>query len=402
MGNPAAIRFPLGSVEGKAACGARGDLPCPYRSPPPRTPAVATKRNTQLDGWRAFGVLGVMWLHWIPDAWETPLPFETGLYFFLTLTGFFVTRVVLRDRAAGKPNLYSIMIRRRALRILIPCFAAFVFAWIVRAPDFIAHPWWYLLQLANFHIATLSEWPSGTSHYWTLAIQSQFYLLWPLVVLALPTRLLAPACLATAALAPLSRFILVREFPHLPLAGAVTSCSLDYLGLGALLAVLMQRGMAPDDRRLKTTAWISGTIYVVLYALEEAGHPIAGIRYFKQTFLTVALCGLIAASLSGLPRWLAALLQHRGTQHIAKISYSLYLLHSLVPLALGWVIPFLWHLPESHATSALKMAVFALASWGLCWLSWRYIEVPVERWRNRGRAGGQPPPHSPRAGMDAG
>ncbi|GAA5484217.1 acyltransferase family protein [Haloferula sargassicola] len=347
---------------------------------------MATKRNTQLDGWRAFGVLGVMWLHWIPDAWETPLPFETGLYFFLTLTGFFVTRVVLRDKAAGKPKLYQTMVRRRAMRIMIPCFAAFAFAWIVRAPDFVENPGWYLAQLANFHIASLPAWPSGTSHYWTLAIQSQFYLLWPLVILMLPRRALIPACLVTALLAPLSRYILQTEFSHLPQAGAITSCCLDYLGLGALLAVLLQRGMAADDKRLKAVAWVAATIYAVLYSLEEAGHTIEGIRYFKQTFLTIALCGLIAASLSGLPRWLAWLLEHPVTRHIAKISYSLYLFHTLVPLALGWVVPFLWKLPEGHATSALMMGVFGLASWGVCWLSWRYIEVPVERWRNRATA----------------
>ncbi|MBB5350294.1 peptidoglycan/LPS O-acetylase OafA/YrhL [Haloferula luteola] len=346
---------------------------------------MAAKRNTQLDGWRALAVLGVMWLHWIPDEWEVPLPLETGLYFFLTLTGFFITRVVLRDRALGKPGIYSTIVRRRALRILIPCFAAFAFAWLVRAPDFVAHPWWYLLQLANFHIAGLPGWPSGTSHYWTLAIQSQFYLIWPLVVLALPRRWLAPACLFTALLAPLSRMLLERQWSHLPQGGAITTCCLDYLGLGAFLAVLMQGGMPADDRRLRTVAWISAAIYGVLYALEEAGHPLAGVRYFKQTFLTIALCGLIAASLSGLPQWLAGLLQHPITQHIAKISYSLYLLHSLVPLALGWVIPWLWQLPETHATSALKMVIFGLSSWGLCWLSWRYIEVPVERWRNRAK-----------------
>lgn len=344
---------------------------------------MPAKRNTQLDGWRAFAVLGVMWLHWAPRAWRGALPFEIGLYFFLTLTGFFVTRLVLRDKAAGTGGIYRTFIKRRALRILAPCFAAFAFGWTIGAPDLRAHPWWYVSQLANFHIAGLPEWPHGTSHYWTLAIQSQFYLLWPLVVLALPRKAIGPACLATALAAPASRAILANYFPDVPHPGAITTCTLDYLGLGGLLTVMMNHGMATDDLRLRAASWISAAIYIVLYTLEESGHPVPGLRHFQQTFLTVALCGLIAASMAGLPHWLARPLEHPATQHIAKISYSLYLLHSMVPMALGWVMPFLWKLPDGHPATALRVAVFALVSWGISWLSWRFIEVPVEHWRNR-------------------
>ena len=63
---------------------------------------LAATRNTQLDGWRAFAVAGVMWYHWAPREWRGPFPFEIGLFFFLTLTGFLITRILLRERAAGE------------------------------------------------------------------------------------------------------------------------------------------------------------------------------------------------------------------------------------------------------------------------------------------------------------
>ena len=344
---------------------------------------MAAARNTQLDGWRAFAVLGVMWLHWAPREWRGAIPFEMGLYFFLVLTGFFVTRLCLHDRDAGRPRAYRTFLTRRGLRILVPCTAAMAIGWIAGAPDLRAHPLWYLSQLSNFHIARLPEWPSGTSHYWTLAIQSQFYLLWPLLVLFCPRRALAPLILAIILAAPLSRFLLATFLPDLPHPGAVTGCALDYLGTGALLALSIHRGLDPADLRLKRAALAAGVIYLVLYVLDESGRPLPVLRYFQQSFLSLALAGVIAASITGLPKWLAASLEHSATQHVARLSYSLYLLHTIIPIALGHLAPFLWKLPDHGPGLAVRLLAFALASWGAAWLSWRYIEVPTEGLRRR-------------------
>lgn len=85
-------------------------------------------RNTQLDGWRAFAVLGVMWPHWAPPAWRGGIPFEIGLFYFLTLTGFLITRILLRARLAGEAGqgawqraAVEDFMKRRFARILIPC-----------------------------------------------------------------------------------------------------------------------------------------------------------------------------------------------------------------------------------------------------------------------------------------
>lgn len=348
---------------------------------------MSPPRNSSLDGWRAIAVLGVMWLHWAVPAWRGPVPFEIGLYFFLTLTGFLITRILLRERdageAAGNPWRADALKRfqwRRSLRILVPCHAAMLFALLVGAPDLRQHPLPYFAQFANFHLATLPEWPSGTAHYWTLAIQQQFYLLWPALVFLLPRRALAPAFLAAAALAPLSRWILLHHLPSVHHPGAFTPCALDYLGGGSLLALALHRGLDPADRRLRAAAWVAFAAYAILYTLDIQGRPLPGLRHFQQSFLTVAMAGLIAASLAGLPRPLARLLDLPPVRHIAKISYSLYLLHNLAPLALGWVAPGLW-LIDGPAGTATRLAAFALASWGLAWLSWRWIEQPVERLR---------------------
>ncbi|BCX48410.1 acyltransferase [Haloferula helveola] len=352
-------------------------------------PVLSASRNQELDGWRAIAVLGVMWLHWAIPKWRGGIPFEIGLYFFLTLTGFLITRILLRERdrgdQSGKPWAAEAFRRfqfRRALRILIPCYAAMVFGLIVGAEDIRQHPFVYFAHLSNFHIALLPEWPHGTSHYWTLAIQQQFYLLWPILIFIVPKRALTAVLILLVAVAPISRFVLLHHFPQVHHPGAISLCALDYLASGSLLALAMHRGLAPSDSRLRLAAWGCLAVYSVLYTLDWIGRPVPGLRHVQQTFLCVSMAGLIAATLHGLPRPVAHVLTRPWVLHIAKISYSLYLLHCLVPMALGHVAPFLWEIDGSLGT-AVRLICFALAAWGVSWLSWRWIEQPVNQMRSK-------------------
>ncbi|MEO5715768.1 MAG: acyltransferase [Luteolibacter sp.] len=342
---------------------------------------MATIRNTQLDGWRAFAVLGVMWHHWAEKSWRGPFPFEIGLFFFLTLTGFLITRILLRERGVceghGNPwrvKTYRHFLKRRMVRILVPCYAAMIFAIIVGAKDIQQFPWFYFAHLSNFHMAFMDGWPSGTAHYWTLAIQMQFYLIWPLVVFLTPKRALFPGFLICTAAAPVCRFVLERWFPEIHHSEAISFSSLDYFAVGSLLALAMHRGMAAGDRRLRLAGLLAFCGYAVLYVCNELGRPVAGFCYIQQTLVSVVFIGLISSTLSGFGGVLGKLLEHPAVQHVGKLSYGLYLFHTPVPLFLGWVLPWLWHPFFTGPWVAARLLVFALTSWGLAWLCWKYLE----------------------------
>lgn len=340
-------------------------------------------RATQLDGWRAIAVLGVMWLHWTPASWRGIVPFEIGLFFFLTLTGFLITRILLevreRGEAAGGPwrkRAVAEFLRKRFARILAPAYAAMLLALLVGARDIRAHVAAYALHVSNFHMAWLPEWPHGTAHYWSLAIQMQFYVLWPFVVLFAPGRWLAWVFAVCAALAPALRFALGAWFPEIRHVEAITPVAFDYFGAGALLALAMRCGVSGDDPRVRWIAWICGAGYVALYLHQEmvAKLPVAGC--FQQTFLAFAMAGLIAASWKGFAGVLGKTLDHPVLQHIGKVSYGLYLFHTIVPLLLGWIVPQLWYAPWFDLLLPVRLVVFALVSWGLAWLCWRWLEGP--------------------------
>jgi peptidoglycan/LPS O-acetylase OafA/YrhL len=328
-----------------------------------------------------------MWFHWVPAAWRGPFPFEIGLYYFLTLTGFLITRILLRARDAGEKHgvawrveEFFGFLKRRVSRILVPCYVAMFFALIVGAPDIRSHAMSYFAHVSNFHIARMSAWPSGTAHYWTLAIQVQFYFFWPLVVFLVPRRLLAWAFVVCAAIAPLSRLVIESRFPEIHHPGAITSSAMDYLGIGALLALALEGGMKPGDRRLKSAALLAFAGYVWLYAAQELGREVPGLCYIQQTLLSVVFAGLISATLAEFQGWLGMVLNHPAVQHVGRLSYGLYLFHTAVPLFLGLVLPWLWLPLFEGPLLVVRLLAFALASWGIAWLCWRWLEGPA-RWR---------------------
>lgn len=333
-----------------------------------------------------------MCLHWAPAAWRGPIPFEIGLFFFLTLTGFLITRILLHERTAAerrgkrwRVKAYQHFQKRRLARILVPCYVAMLFAIAVGAPDIQAHWPAYFGHWSNFHMAFLEEWPSGTAHYWTLAVQIQFYLMWPLVVFLSPRKLLGLVFLAFVALAPLSRMILAQRFPEIHHAEAITSTAMDYFGVGALLALALERGLKAGDWRLTLAAWLAFAGYAVLYVFSEMGRPIAGFCYIQQTLVSVAFAGLISATLAGFGGIRGRILEHSAVQHVGKLSFGLYLFHTPVPLFLGYVLPQLWLL--TGPWQVLRLGVFVLTSWGLAWLCWRYLETRPAHPREHAVAG---------------
>ena len=322
-----------------------------------------------------------MWLHWAPREWRGSFPFEIGLFFFLTLTGFLITRILLRERALGeggggkwRTKTYLHFQKRRMLRILIPCYAAMIFAILVGAPD-IRENWpAYFGHWSNFHMAGLENWPSGTAHYWTLALQMQFYLLWPLVVFLTPRRWLAGVLVLCVMLAPLSRMILDLWYPEIHHSEAITTTALDYFGIGALLALAIEQGMKAGDRRLGRISKIAFAGYAVLYLCNEVDQRVSGFCYIQQTLVAVAFAGLISATLKGFEGVIGKTLDHPAVQHVGRLSFGLYLFHTPVPLLLGWVLPWLWFPFFSGPWLAVRLFVFGFTSWGIAWLCWRYLE----------------------------
>lgn len=348
-------------------------------------------RAVQLDGVRAIAMMAICWDHWCPAGWPRVFPFEVFLFLFLVLTGYLITGSLLRERdrseARGAPwraaALKSYQIRR-GLRILAPYYAALALAWIVRAPDMVASWPWYLFHVSNLHMAALGYWPAGTNHFWSLAIQQQFYLIWPLVIWFVPRKLLVPAILGFAVIGPVSRMFHDSLLPWFAWPQLLTWASFDYLGIGALFALAVHRGMALESPGLRVLAVVALAGYVGIFGGHALGWPTFGLRSFQQTLLSVALCGFIAAVSVGFSGFPGRILELPAIQRIGQLSYGLYLFHNLAPLVSGKLFWFLWNGSFETGPGALfRVAVYAAVTWGLTLASWRWIESPLQGIRSK-------------------
>jgi peptidoglycan/LPS O-acetylase OafA/YrhL len=344
------------------------------------------RRATQIDGLRAISVVAVTCAHWIPKPMYRGIPLELGLFFFLVLSGYLITGMLLRERdrgestglpwrAAGMKNFQL----RRGIRILAPYYMALALAWLLGVPDVRSSLIWYVTQMTNLHFA-VTGWVAYTSHFWSLAAQQQFYVLWPLVIWWVPKRWLAPTMILVALTAPLYRLFSgkLTEILTMPDVLPITSC--DYLAIGGLLALAVHRGLRFDHRGLKWAAWSAFAGYAVIYLLGLNGYSLPSTWALKQTLLAIAFCGLIAAASAGFSGWRGYLLDHPAIQHIGRLSYSLYLYHNLAPLCSSMVFPWLWNSSASHpAIIAGRGITMVGLTWLLAWLSWRFIEAPTQR-----------------------
>ena len=344
-------------------------------------------RAVQLDGLRAIAMIAICWDHWCPADWPRVFPFEIFLFFFLVMTGYLITGSLLRERDRSEERggawkwegLKNYQVRR-GLRILAPYYAALVLAWLVWAPDMhgpaVA---WYVFHLSNIHMAFLGYWPYGTNHFWSLAIQQQFYLIWPFVIWFLPRKSLVAAILLFSAIGPVARMFHDNLLPWFAWPQVLTWATCDYFGIGALLALAVHRGMSLESPSLRWLAALSLAAYLGIFWAHESGWPTFGLRAFQQTFLSVALCGLIAAGSVGFSGKAKQFLEHPVLQRIGQVSYGIYLFHNLAPLVAGKIFWFLWFgCFDNVYGEVLRIPSYALVTWGLTLASWRWIEQPLQ------------------------
>jgi peptidoglycan/LPS O-acetylase OafA/YrhL len=293
-----------------------------------------------------------------------------GVDLFFVLSGFLITGILLD--AKGSAGFFRNFYARRCLRIWPLYYAVVLFIFVgvpLLRPGLAAmifersSPWWaYPLFLQNFFVPFSSGAVGPLGVTWSLAIEEQFYLVWPLVVRYLSTARLRVLCLAVIAASPVVRLLLSTE--HVDLYTNI-SCRLDGLMWGAFIAALI-RGPAFDPRRLRTLAWGSLVIALPL-ALATDGR---NVEWLVHSLSVLASAGLVYLALFSTGPWLQRILSSRSLVFTGTISYGLYLLHK---------IPFDAVKGRNISHPALVFAALIGAAYVLAITSWYLFERPFLR-----------------------
>ena len=329
-------------------------------------------RMGQLDALRAFAVGAVMLHHFYPTNFlsENFPVGSAGLYLFFVLSGFLITGLLLRGDRSGR--FIGEFYFRRALRLL-PLYYLVVIALLLVSRDAAAHWPCYTFQIMNFCVTAQSRWgPAG--HFWSLAAEEQFYLLWPFAVLFLSRRTLVTLCWALIVLAPLYRAI-ATYLTHGIYVDTLLTGVVDCLAAGALLA--LAPSAFPERAMLRLGLLGCGLAFLVL----RTGGDSVATAALMPTFLLPLLCWLVAGASRGFQRGLGTVLSHPILRYIGRISYGMYVIHYFTIRLLAPVLPATLH--PLLSVLALAALTIALAS-----ISWFLYERPINRLRDRLSASG--------------
>jgi peptidoglycan/LPS O-acetylase OafA/YrhL len=329
------------------------------------TATVAPNRMPQLDGLRAVAVGCVMLAHFKPDSFiSLYVPLDLGVELFFVLSGFLITGILLRGTPT--PGFILSFYIRRALR-LFPLYYLVLGGLLIASHEVRAAWVYYAFYGINFWVAENQRWGVAT-HFWSLAVEEQFYLIWPFCVLLLPRRTLLLFCIALIVAAPVFRLAMIVIWDN-PLAGLLLPGCIDQLACGALLALTR-------FPQLSVRQVFIGAISAA--AATTCGWPAVDGVVAGTTRWSLALPFfyiLVGAAARGVSGPVGQALSHPVIRYLGRISYGIYVLHFIV---LGAIMPYL-----SKVNPYLGGVIFGLITVALSAVSWHFYETPINRARGR-------------------
>jgi peptidoglycan/LPS O-acetylase OafA/YrhL len=342
----------------------------------------------ELDGLRFYAFLGVFICHTLPfdgafyRRFHLPIPWlwgaiaksgAAGVDLFFALSAFLITSILLREREeTGGISLRRFYLRR-ILRIW-PLYFLLIAVGVVLAHTMAKQslPWYYvagyLLFVGNWVHAVFGRPESICSPLWTVSIEEQFYLIWPLLMKMLRRRGMIVAAIVTFLLATVCRvgFMLAGSSGGFIYYGSVSRC--DSLALGILLALFADR-LPRLTRRVRCLLLAGGLLGWVASSawLNEQPGPVDIRMVLGRLIVSLAAGVILYACLHSHSK----LVRGEWVVRLGKISYGLYMLHLtgiLIMLTLFHPV-WGWQLLATKALGFVMTVILALASY-------RWVESP--------------------------
>lgn len=286
----------------------------------------------ELDGVRALAAMMVVAFHFTLRAVPRHVfaAGQTGVDLFFVLSGFLITNILL-DAPGRDWNEIGKFYIRRALRIF-PLYYAF----LTLATLFgVSISVWYWVYLENYPIAITPTVGLQPGHFWSLAVEEQFYLVWPFLVLFFPRRYLSWALWGMVVSALLLRIALAHtHFDPFYL----TFTRIDGLAAGALLALSYYSGSLGKQRSLLWGVAALSVALAVIVGIASPHQAFDWVHPFKFTAVTGFYSACLGLLITTRATAVHALLRTRPLREIGRISYGLYVLHPPIFLLLQRVL----------------------------------------------------------------
>ena len=349
-------------------------------------PSGSLKDNhiPQLDGLRFFAIVSVMIAHWLQWRLYNPFlqkfPFGGGVILFYVLSGFLITRILLTYKKDSSNTQHAHFLKnfyiRRFLRIFPIYYGLLILLYMMDYENTrVLSPWLFSYSV-NIYQSIYNEYIGCYSHFWSLSVEEQFYIFWPLLIIFINPRHFFKAIVATIVLSLLSRYIVsVTTANWMAVAYFPTSC-MSFLALGALLAYFdLHRPEIFKKIAQPLIAYSGIMICVLLLFLIRYTESMKTKEMFDDFLIAVLSVFVVArASINGfqfLPKWI---LEHKFVVYSGKISYGLYVYHMFAPPLYYYLIPKIGLVVNNRFTECILcyFITFVVAHF-----SWIIIEKPI-------------------------
>lgn len=362
------------------------------------------KYYPQLDSLRAIAVLLVMFSHFLAGGpWG-----DYGVRLFFVLSGFLITSIILSHKEKMSVTGASALLVaknfyiRRSLRLFpiyylaLSIYLLLAFATGDETGGIAKDAAYHYLYLTNILVFVRGEWLGPLSPYWSLAVEEQFYIAWFWIVLLVPLLRSPLIILATLIGAPIFRLAMYLS-GHNHYADVLLPACMDTLAAGALLAVFTHIGYTHHLDPLRR--WLSAhqrplelgvALSAMLLLMSSFGLDKENIlrRLLTNTLSSIVFVYVVYRCYCGVDGKLGAILSNRVLIAIGKFSYGVYVYHMLVLYILHEKLgP--WHLAlngmvgNGIAEKALNFLIPTLLTLGMAYLSWRYVERPFLRLKEK-------------------
>jgi len=314
----------------------------------------------QIDGLRALAVSMVFVHHFVNENLQLG---TLGVLLFFVISGFLITGILFELKESVSDGTFSqakavkYFYVRRFLRIFPLYYLCLAALWVLNLSTVRQQITWYLLYATNIRIAIDHQYAPSTGHFWSLAVEEQFYIVWPALILFLPKRYLRPMMWTLIFASSGFRAFGKLLFHVSPMVtNNLTIGCLDYFSIGALLAL-----KHPMDKSILRKA---GIVSVPIMAVEAIllfyGHA---VRLSWTSFeLSCALSSavLVSYAAEGLDNAFGRFLASKPLVYLGTISYGLYVYH--VPI---------YQIVHRQAILATLLTIVVAS------LSWYFYEKPV-------------------------
>lgn len=354
----------------------------------PAAPARSTGfYSAELDSLRCLAVGGVMIAHFSPTLAKFAAWGDLGVRLFFVLSGVLISLVLLRAReriAAGQSRAAALrhFFIRRIFRLWPLYFASLVLAYALKLDGTESGIFWHLGFATNYYVFLHHDWPVLLSHYWTLAVEQQYYIVWPFAFLLLPRRWLPVLLLATYIAGPASRAYHALSPNAAPLFDYVLlSSNLDYFALGGGVAWLRHSGRleALLSRRSLRALLLAAGCWILLgsWLMYQDLRPAYWVVY-DGLLQGIGFAASIVFLLQHPDSLAGRVLRLPALVYLGQISYGIYIFHNFMHRIGPSVLRHTWGTNYFASETAHVLFLSALSLLAAA-VSYHLFEAPIRR-----------------------